>query len=148
MTGAGRLTGEGPSALARTHGALLRRGAAVQLAHFARKLLDACGQLVHFVVTRHAEAMERARDAILEHLLELVPGFLAALANLAERRLDVAARLGHLRICELACLRIERGAFLDQRLEQLAAFGLRLDERAEAGEPDLLRRIHHGLADA
>jgi hypothetical protein len=35
-------------------------------------------------------------------------------------------------------------AFLDQRLEHLAAFLLRLGEGAQAGQPDLLRRFLDG----
>jgi hypothetical protein len=44
-------------------------------------------------------------------------------------------------------LALQAHAFLDQRLEHLAAFGLRLGERAHAGQPDLLRGILDGAGE-
>ena len=76
------------------------------------------------------KAVERARHAILEHLLELVPGPGRPGAHVGEPLVG-----GGLRPL------LKFLAFGDESLEHLDAFLLRLGESAETREPDLVGRI-------
>ena len=44
-------------------------------------------------------------------------------------------------------LAMQAGAFLDERVEDLGALALCLGKRAQAGQPDLLRRILDALGE-
>ena len=58
--------------------------------------------------------------------------------HVAGHRAHLAGDLADLLFGLRLRLALQADAFLDQRLEQLAAFFLRLGEGAQAGEPDLL----------
>src|SRR5258706_3935325 len=110
-----------------------------------RQLVDARRELLHVGGRVDAEPAQRALDALLENLLELVPGAAGDRVHLVRRGLGRAARgLGGVRR-RVACPRLETFALLHQRLEDLCAALLRLGERAEAREPDLPRRIEDRL---
>src|SRR5579885_938312 len=103
---------------------------AVEPFHLTIEFLDAPREFVELLAPRHAELGQRARHAVLEHLLQTVPGFLGALAHLGHAVLDRIAHLADRAARDLARLLLQLTAFLDQRLEQPAAFLLRLGEGA------------------
>ena len=96
------------------------------------------------VAAGHAELDQCALHAILEHLLQAVPGIDGAFARLADAALDRVAHDIGAAAGELARGLLQRQAFLHQRLEQLGAFGLGAAEGADAGQPDLLRGFAQG----
>jgi len=107
--------------------------------------VDPLGKSLDVALRMHAQLAERARDAIFEHLFQLVP-------RSARHRLHLfCARLGGTRGC--GC-RVERRllrpgfkclALLHQCLEHLHPLGLRARKGAQSGEPDLPRRFEHRL---
>jgi hypothetical protein len=104
--------------------------AGVQRTHCAGQFVDALGQLLQFLAARDAERAERLGNAVLEHLLQAIPGIGRAFLDLRNGVLDHATDFLDLVAGELAGRLFQRRAFLDQRLVELAALLLRLGERA------------------
>jgi len=90
-------------------------------------------------------SFDSARDAVLEDLLELVPGATRHRLYLLRLGLRRAARgrRGVRRHVTRALL--EHLALLHEGLEHLHPAGLRLGEGPEPREPDLARRLEHRL---
>ncbi|MCW0466310.1 hypothetical protein NB705_003383 [Xanthomonas sacchari] len=112
---------------------------------FAIERVHALDQRTQVLAAGDFQAAQRALHAVLEHLFQAVPGVGGALAGLADpvlhriaHRIDPAAG-------QLAGALLQAQAFLHQGLEQLAALGLRTAERADPGQPDLLRRFAQAL---
>jgi hypothetical protein len=80
---------------------------------------------IHVALRMDAELRQGARNAVLEYLLQLVPGPANAPAHLAHLCLGGAA-CGRRRILRrAACLGLQDLALLDQCFEHLLAFDLR-----------------------
>ena len=105
------------------------------------QLLDPLGEGLDVLLSAR-RAAQRARDAILEHLLELVPGG-GRLGGRRCRSCGPPARSGRpaspRRACA-SCLRGDLPSFTSAS-NTFAALFLRLGERAQSREPDLLRRV-------
>jgi len=100
---------------------------------------------LHVVLRVHAQFRKCARDAILEHLLQLVPRSARHLLHLLCLRRRGAARRGRRLGGDPFGSILQLLALLDQGLEQFRAFLLRPRETAPPREPDLVRRIEHAL---
>jgi hypothetical protein len=126
-------------------GATRTGGRPADAAQFGGERIDAFHQVGEVVAARHTELDQRALHAILEHLLQAVPGIGGAFARGADPAFHrVAHHVGAI-AGDLARGLFEVQPFLDQALEQARAFGLRAPEGAHAGQPDLLRRFAQGL---
>jgi hypothetical protein len=98
-----------------------------ELVHALVQLIDALVQIGQILVAGHAQGVQCTGYAVLEHLLELVPGFSRFAGN------------GHnFLLCRLAALFLDLLAGFDQVIESLHAFTLGLGESAQAGQPDLV----------
>ena len=104
------------------HSAIREGGAAGQVRHLLDD--DVVNEVRQVLAARHVELHQRSLHAVLEHLLQAVPGVVGALACLADARFDRTADLIGAATGEAPCGLLEVHAFLDQRLEQLGALGL------------------------
>ncbi len=100
--------------------------------------MHALVQLDQVLAAGHAEAIERALHAVLEHLLEAVPGVHGALAHDANAVLDGVADGVDAAGGQLAGVLLDAHAFMDQGFEQLRTLALGAVEGTHAGHPDLL----------
>src|SRR3546814_2786578 len=91
-------------------------------------------QVGQVVAAGDAELGQGALDAVLEHLLQAVPGVGGAFARLVDAVLDHVAHGVAAVVGELARGLLQVQAFLDQPFEQLGALGLGAAERADAGD--------------
>ena len=96
------------------------------------QLGDTAGQHIDILAAWHAQAVQRSRYPLLEHLLEFVPGSGRLRAHLCDSL--IGDRLGPL---------LELLAFSDEGFEHLRAFLLGLGECTKPGEPDLIGRLSH-----
>ena len=112
-----------------------------QRVHGRGQRIDPLGQPGHVVLGVDAQLRQRFRDAILEHLLELVPRSAGHRLHLLRLLRRSARRRGRGLRGGAAGARLQALALLDQRLEHLHAFRLRPRERAQPREPDLPRRL-------
>src|SRR5262245_62289411 len=101
-----------------------RLACASEFLHARGQRLDALRQALDVAVRRHAEPVECPRDAVLEDLLELVPGRSRLRRRLTGRLTPLAAHAAHLGFSELARLGFEHLPLLHQRLADLRALFL------------------------
>jgi AcrR family transcriptional regulator len=119
-----------------------------QVGDLARKLLDAGRQLVDVVGRRHAQTAQHAGHAIFEDVFQLVPVVHGLLPDVLHPRLNAATDIAHRVFSHVPGFRFQLGPFRNQPfeqlvalLDQLAAFLLRVRERAQACKPDFPCRV-------
>src|SRR6266850_2971615 len=105
------------------------------------QFLDTFGQTGDVLARRNAEPGKGAINTFFEYGFEFVPGAVGLLLEFAGNLRETAADFAHPILGHAHSALLDRASFLDQRLENLLAFFLRFCKRAEAGQPDLLRRI-------
>src|SRR3546814_12241014 len=89
-------------------------GRSALAAQFGGELLDPVAQVGEVVAAGDAKLGQRALDAVLEHLLQAVPGVGSAFARLVDAVLDHVAHDVGAVVGEPACGLLQVQAFLDQ----------------------------------
>src|SRR5262250_38572 len=103
-----------PLARCPAHGGA-RLACASELLHARGQRLDALRQALDVAVGRDAEPVEGPRDAVLEDLLELVPGRSRLRGRLTGRLAPLTAHAAHPGFGELARLGLEHLPLLHER---------------------------------
>jgi hypothetical protein len=114
------------------------------LATAAARLVHALDERVHILGGGHAQLVHGLGGALLEDGFELVPVLAGLGRHGAGHRRHLAGDFVDLVFSQALGLLLQGHAFLDQGLEDLGAFFLRLLEGAHAGQPDLLRGLLDG----